>query len=248
MEEKLQVFIMPGFDSVRESLGYEEYDDYNVDSILFKQGYDGVHQVIKDEEIFEIPEDHIGRISSESEFYLLTSEEDRGEKEFYVIEDDLNAGRYKLSLKDHVIYSLEVGDNEDDEDKYTFGQLVGEQDDNDPRIERIFNLITDSAKKRFDYYSFSEKIGDETADSLLFQIMVSLAVGESKELIAAKIFAQIVMMSFAMENDSLVRFIKQREKDLAMEILALKMANTNLDNNANPITVYLQTEEFLATM
>lgn len=242
MEEELQIFIMPSFDSARESLGYEEYDDYNVDAVLYQQGYDGAHINIEDEEIFEIPKDYVGRINSDERYYLLSSEEELDEKEFYLLEDDLSKGRYKLSLKDHVIYSL------DDEDAYEISELDGEQEDDDPQVERIFNLITDSAKERFNFVSFSEKIGDESADSLLFQIMVSLAVGESKELIAAKITAQIMMMGFAMENDALLHFIEQREKDLAMEILALKMAKTNLDNNANPIAVYLQTEDFLAKM
>jgi len=113
MEEVLQIFIMPSFDSARESLGYKEYDDYNLDDVLHQQGYDGDYVDIEDDEIFEIPEDYIGRINSEEEYYLLTSEEDLDEKEFNVLENDLPEGRYKLSLKEHVIYSL---DNEDDDD------------------------------------------------------------------------------------------------------------------------------------
>ena len=35
MGKELQLLIMPSFDSVRESLGYEEHDDYNSDTILF---------------------------------------------------------------------------------------------------------------------------------------------------------------------------------------------------------------------
>lgn len=243
MEEELQVFIMPSFDSTRESLGYEEYDDYNVDSVLFKQGFDGVLQNIEDEEIFEIPEGYIGRINSEENYYLISSEEDLNEKEFYLIEDDLPEGRYKLSLKENVIYTMD-----DTEEEYMNGDLDYENETSNPQVERIFNLIADSAKKRFDYNSLSEQIGDEAADNLLFQIMVSIAIRESKEIAAAKIFNQILLTGFIIDKDFLVRFIEQREKDLAMEILALQIAKTNLDNNANPLAVYLQTEDFLSKM
>jgi len=43
-------------------------------------------------------------------------------------------------------------------------------------------------------------------------------------------------------------FIEKREKDLGMEILAIKIARTNLDFGAATQAVYLQTKEFLSKL
>lgn len=237
--KKLQLFILPSFESVRDSMGFDESDDYDADAVLFQQGYNGNLIDIADNEIFDIEEGFIGRINSKKDYYLITDKEDLENKDEFLIEDDLPDGKYNFSAKDRVIYRLESDDDYDE--NY-------ESEDNDPRIERIFNLITDSAKNRFDYDSFSDKIGDESADSLLFQIMVSLAIGESKELTVAKLNAQIMMMGLMMEKDSFVHFLEAREKDLGMHILALKIAQTNLEDGADPEDVYLQTEDFISKL
>lgn len=107
IEEGLQIFIMPSFDSARESLGYEEYDDFDMEDVLHVQGYEGNYINIEDGEIFEISEGFIGRLNSDESFYLLSDEDDLDEKEMYLIEDDLMEGSYRLSLEDHVIYDLD---------------------------------------------------------------------------------------------------------------------------------------------
>lgn len=106
MKEELQLLIMPSFDSARESLGYEEYDDYNSDTVLFQMGYDGEIINIPDDEIFKIDTGFIGRIQSDGDFYLIKNKKDLKNKEDYLIEDDLSEGRYKYSSVDHVIYCL----------------------------------------------------------------------------------------------------------------------------------------------
>lgn len=106
IEKGLTILIMPSFDTVREALGYEEYDDFNTDSILYRQGYDGELINVEDEENFEISEGFVGRINSNEDYYLLSKENKLRDKQDYLIENDLSEGRYRLSVKDHVIYIL----------------------------------------------------------------------------------------------------------------------------------------------
>jgi len=106
MEEELQLLIMPSFDSARESLGYEEHDDYNSDTVLFQMGYDGEIINIPDDEIFKIGKGFIGRIQSDGDFYLIKNKKDIKDKEEYILENDLSEGRYKFSAEDHVIYRI----------------------------------------------------------------------------------------------------------------------------------------------
>jgi len=71
MGKEFQLVIMPGFDSAMESLGYEEQDDYNSDTVLFQMGYDGEIINIPDDEIFKIEKGFIRRIQSDREYYLI---------------------------------------------------------------------------------------------------------------------------------------------------------------------------------
>ena len=105
MTDLLQLILMPDFDSARESLGYEEFDDFDSEDVLYRQGYDGELLEISDEEEFEIGENLIARINSENEYYLLKNKEDFELKQDFVI-DDLPPGRYKLCLEENVIYEL----------------------------------------------------------------------------------------------------------------------------------------------
>src|ERR1035437_6184222 len=104
MGKELQLLIIPSFDSVRESLGYEEHDDYNSDTVLFQMGYDGEMISIPDDEIFKIEKGFIGRIQSDGQYYLIKNKKDIKNKVDYMIENDLSEGNYKFSAEGHIIY------------------------------------------------------------------------------------------------------------------------------------------------
>jgi hypothetical protein len=119
----LQIMIMPSFDTTREAMGIEEYEDYDTDSILYQQGYDAEVIIVEDDEIFEIEEGYIGRIfdedededededievddeleTAETELYLIRDLEDLNEKYEYVLEGDLDEGRYQFLAKHNAI-------------------------------------------------------------------------------------------------------------------------------------------------
>ena len=122
----LQIMIMPSFDTTREAMGIEEYEDYDSDSVLFQQGYDAEVIKVEDDEVFEIEDGYIGRIldedyedseeddieidddseTEETELYLISDLEDLEEKYEYILEGDLEEGRYKFLAKHNAILSL----------------------------------------------------------------------------------------------------------------------------------------------
>lgn len=106
MEDVLQILIMPDFDSTRDSMGYTESDDFNVDEVLFQQGYDGDYTDIADDEVFEIGKGLIGRINSDEDFYLCKKKSDLSHKEDFLIQDDLAPGKYKYSSESHFFFRL----------------------------------------------------------------------------------------------------------------------------------------------
>lgn len=118
----LQIMIMPSFDTTREAMGIEEYEDYDSDSVLFQQGYDAEVIKVEDDEVFEIEVGYIGRIldeeedseeddieidddseTEETELYLISDLKDLDEKYEYVLDGDLDEGTYKFLAKYNAI-------------------------------------------------------------------------------------------------------------------------------------------------
>jgi len=66
----MEILIMPTVDYLREIRGYDVFDDEDDEALLFEQGYEGVQDEIEDGETFEIPQNYIGRIVDEREFYF----------------------------------------------------------------------------------------------------------------------------------------------------------------------------------
>ncbi len=125
----LTLMIMPNYDSARESLGYEDFEEGSSDAILFQQGYDADVIEIEDKETFKIEEGFIGRIIEnddenddeseeiedadndseidDSELYLISDLEDLGQRYEYVLDGDLEEGSYKFLAKHNTILMLD---------------------------------------------------------------------------------------------------------------------------------------------
>lgn len=91
----MEILVKQTIDSLREDLGYEEWEDVNTDALLFRQGYEGYVMEVEDGETFEIPEGYIGQIIDEGTYYM-NIEIFEGEFEKEIIETDLQPGSYKL--------------------------------------------------------------------------------------------------------------------------------------------------------
>jgi hypothetical protein len=103
--------------------------------------------------------------------------------------------------------------------------------------EKIYNLITASAKTRFDYETFEKTfslpIDDcDTSDNMLWLILQYLAMGDKPNIVALKVQSQIMMTGFILENISdLEEFISINQSQWTKEISTLKMATEMLNSN-----------------
>ena len=92
----------------------------------------------------------------------------------------------------------------------------------------VWNIITDSAKTRFNFPEFVKEFStfddEQVADNILFRIIVGHVAGDSTETIAAKVNQDIMMIGFAFDDAFLNRFITERRSDLFREIKATDIA------------------------
>lgn len=92
----MEILIMPTIEHMRELRGIDEFDEEMDDALLFEQGYEGVSVEIEDGEYFKIPENHIGRIIDEEEYYFFAGiMDDEIEKEL-ANDCELIEGNYLL--------------------------------------------------------------------------------------------------------------------------------------------------------
>lgn len=102
--------------------------------------------------------------------------------------------------------------------------------------ERIYDKITQSAKKRFDYLTFEKGLNwphsdIDFADKILWMILVHLTNGEKPALIAARILGEMLTSGFDIDRKSIEEFIKDNENNWKLEIATLKMATDMLKSN-----------------
>ena len=93
----MEILIQPTIDTLCEDLDYDEYEDSNVDALLFKQGYESCPIEVMNGDSFEIPEGFIGRIADDENSYFMIVEIAEGIWEKVEILDELEAGYYCLN-------------------------------------------------------------------------------------------------------------------------------------------------------
>jgi hypothetical protein len=104
---------------------------------------------------------------------------------------------------------------------------------------KIWDTITDSAKKRFDYSSFEEGTPSaEMADIIVFKIIIGFASKKSKDEIALGLLNDILIVGYKAELGQLNQFIENKEVLFQREILASQIAREMLDNGSDPIIVH----------
>ena len=101
----------------------------------------------------------------------------------------------------------------------------------------IYDLITDSAKTRFDYKAFETEFSLpdmdlNVADKVLWQILMYLAMDDGPETIALKVRNDIILSGFFIpDTDGLSQLIINNQVNWKKEIEALKMATGMLNAN-----------------
>jgi hypothetical protein len=117
-----------------------------------------------------------------------------------------------------------------------------------PPEDIVWDTITESAKKRFDYHSFRRKFADmhhdNVADNVLFMTIAGHAAGDSTDQIAADINQQFLLIGCSLEGD-FKQFVVDRRSDLFREIEAAKQALAFFDMGAQTPGILVQMRSIL---
>lgn len=134
----------------------------------------------------------------------------------------------------------------------------------------IWNLITESAKSKFDYAKFENHFGEiydndeidkdkkdldevdldldsigNIAENILFIIIASLASGQDKSIISGKIFNEIILTGFVWEIEKIENFIEDKEELFHSEIYCFNLAMSMLDNGEDIDSILAAMNTFL---
>jgi hypothetical protein len=112
----------------------------------------------------------------------------------------------------------------------------------------IYNRITESAKKRFDYKNFEsdfEGLPKNIPENLIFGVIAGYANGDTKETIAAKLLNEILMMGFIINREEFIDFVDNKKKLFGLEIYVLQLSTSMLDNGDHPSDVLKSVNQFL---
>jgi hypothetical protein len=104
--------------------------------------------------------------------------------------------------------------------------------------EKLWDEITNSAKKKFDYKTFEKGIPASVADDFLFSVILSLAGKRPINIIASELQCNLMLKGFHMELDAILAFINEKKTIVGIEILASQMALDMLANGTPPEIIY----------
>jgi hypothetical protein len=117
-----------------------------------------------------------------------------------------------------------------------------------PPEDIVWDTITESAKKRFDYLSFrgtfADMHNDNVADNVLFMTIAGHAAGDSTDQIAADINQQFLLIGCSLEGD-FKQFVVDRRSDLFREIEAAKQALAFFDMGSQTPGILVQVRSIL---
>lgn len=112
--------------------------------------------------------------------------------------------------------------------------------------EQIYDCITNSAKKRFDYQSFQDSL-DSYSDISLFMILTHLANGDSPQIAALKLKSQFILAGYIIEESAIEKIILDNQDKWKKEIGVMKMATDMLYSGfASDMQVYDFVEKMLS--
>ena len=90
----------------------------------------------------------------------------------------------------------------------------------------VWSAITESAKRRFDYDGFKNRLSesgdDRVAEYILFQIITGYAEGLSREEFLSKIQEDLRLFGYSFSTEDLDGFLADKEEILSAEICAAK--------------------------
>lgn len=104
--------------------------------------------------------------------------------------------------------------------------------------EKLWDEITNNAKKKFDYKTFKKGIPAFAADEFLFKVILTLAGNRPIPSSASEIQCNLMLQGYQMELDAIIAFINEKKSILVVEIFASQLAMDMLANDTPPEIVY----------
>lgn len=102
--------------------------------------------------------------------------------------------------------------------------------------EKIWNTITDSAKRKFDYSSFKKDFPFDP-DNVIFKVIVGLVNKKEKEELIAELHIEMLMTGFIWKKNDIEKFIDGKESLFKTEIFATQLAFDMLQKGNAPLIV-----------
>lgn len=106
--------------------------------------------------------------------------------------------------------------------------------------ELIWNIITDSAKRKFDYDSFEKQfieIDESLADNILFKVIIGFASNKTSERISLELFNEMMLIGFMWKLEDIQSFVNDKDKILKLEIYSSQLASSLLQDGNDPSIV-----------
>jgi hypothetical protein len=116
------------------------------------------------------------------------------------------------------------------------------KDINSRTEEIIWNTITNSAKKRFDYNKFAATFqnipNDHVAENVLFKVISEFSTGKDINSVAASLRTQMLIVGYVFAIRELVELLANKEEKLKQEIQVTRIARTMLaDGSPSDMTL-----------
>lgn len=113
----------------------------------------------------------------------------------------------------------------------------------------VWDTITDSAKKRFDFDEFAagySEFDDGTmAENTLFQTIIGLAQDNEIEDIADELSMQFLLIGLSVDKQEMINFVTERSKDSTLEIKAAYQAIVFYERGAQTPGILVQVRSIL---
>jgi len=100
--------------------------------------------------------------------------------------------------------------------------------------EIIWNIITDSAKKKFDFGSLEDEYPLD-ADMLIFTIITEFAVGTPDNVIIAKLTSELLLLGYQWKEVD--EFVREKRQLFNLEIYLTQLAGDMLQDGIEPEAV-----------
>ena len=188
--------------------------------------------------------EYLERISEASHFMKYDEIKNLLSDDF---EDDEYFEDEGIGFDDYEDFSFDENDDdfEDNDDDFE----DNDENEIDPFETVIWDYITNSAKRKFDYQSyladFPKEIGKNIPDNILWKIIMLSSSGYDEIHISSLIMSDLIMLGFMFPKDKLIPFVIDRKKDFGLEILATQIATDALNMGSAPEAVLGQVNQLL---